>query len=181
MNKILLIRKMISVISSTNRKGNQTAVFSQNCLEFIKQKNQKATAFNLDQLPGELSIENMYDFGNSTFSEISNQVIEPAEKFLFVIPEYNGSFPGILKLFVDAIHPKHFKGKKAALIGVASGRAGNLRGMDHMADILNHLGVLVMPNKLPVSGLDRLIEEGKLTDQETLNLLEQHIDQFISF
>jgi NAD(P)H-dependent FMN reductase len=48
--------------------------------------------------------------------------------------------PGSLKLFIDACsvreYKQNFKGKKAALVGIASGRAGNLRGMDHLTGVM---------------------------------------------
>jgi chromate reductase len=80
-----------------------------------------------------------------------------------VSPEYNGSFPGVLKLFLDALsvkdYKKTFSGKRVSLIGVASGRAGNFRGMEHLTGIFNYLNMIVMPNKLPISSVEKVIDE----------------------
>ncbi|MCC6838141.1 MAG: NAD(P)H-dependent oxidoreductase, partial [Bacteroidia bacterium] len=89
------------------------------------------------------------------------------------------SYPGILKLFFDAIHPDLNRGKKVGLVGVASGRAGNLRGMEHLTGVLNYLGMHVHPNKLPISSVLALINEsGDLVDLNTLKVLEKHISDF---
>ncbi len=68
---------------------------------------------------------------NPEFSKIETTVLEPAQKFIFVSPEYNGSIPGVLKAMFDISDVKKtWWGKKALLTGVSTGRAGNLRGMD---------------------------------------------------
>ena len=83
-----------------------------------------------------------------------------ADKFWFVFPEYNGGIPGMLKLFLDAISVRAYKatfhGKKACLTGISTGRAGNLRGLDQLTNILNYLQVIVHPNKVPISSISRL-------------------------
>lgn len=172
---------MISIISASNREGNLTALFSKKCLNFLVSKKIDAQIFFLDELPEQLALKSIYSYEDSIFEPIGKKVIEPAAKLLFVAPEYNGSIPGILKLFIDAIQPKLFIGKKAALIGVAAGRAGNIRGMDHLTDILHHLQVNVMPQKLPISKMYDLLSEGELGDDTTLKALELQMQNLIDF
>ena len=70
--------------------------------------------------------------------------------------------------------------KKALLTGVATGRAGNLRGMDHLADVLNYVKITVHPNKLPISVVNSVIgNEGKIIDKNTLKAINQQLDEFI--
>ncbi|MEQ9230778.1 MAG: NAD(P)H-dependent oxidoreductase, partial [Cyclobacteriaceae bacterium] len=58
---------------------------------------------------------------NGTFNPIRQKMLD-AEKYVFFVPEYNGSFPGILKTFIDGLkYPQTFKGKKCALVGISSG------------------------------------------------------------
>ena len=39
-----------------------------------------------------------------------------SEKFVFIVPEYNGSFPGVLKTFIDGLaFPDTFEQKKNVL------------------------------------------------------------------
>ena len=80
---------------------------------------------------------------------------------------------------MDAIHPDLNRGKKVALAGVASGRAGNLRGMDHLTGILNYLGMHVHPNKLPISSVLTLMNsEGELVEENTLKVIEKQLVDF---
>ncbi|MEX2379460.1 MAG: NADPH-dependent FMN reductase [Vicingaceae bacterium] len=172
---------MTTIISASNREGNLTALFAQECLQFFEAAGEDCQLFYLDELPSPLSLQSVYEYKTSAFADLSEKLIQPADKLLFVVPEYNGSIPGILKLFLDAIEPPYFKGKKAALIGISAGRAGNLRGMDHLTDILHYLQVNVMPFKLPISRLFDLIENDRVVDEETLSLMKKQVDDLIAF
>src|SRR5690606_6582644 len=99
---------------------------------------------------------------------------------------YNGSFPGVLKMFIDACSvrqsAKTFEGKKAAMAGLAAGKAGNIRGMDHLTGVLNYLGTVVMPYKLPISGADMLVDRnGEIADADTQALMIKLVKEFIAF
>ncbi len=74
-----------------------------------------------------------------------------------------------------------FKGKKAALAGVASGRAGNLRGMDDLSGVLNHVGTEVMANKLPISSIGNIMKDDKIIDEGTLLAIEWQVKGFLEF
>ena len=75
-----------------------------------------------------------------------------------------------------------FRGKKAALVGVASGRAGNLRGLDHLTDILHHLQVEVLSFKVPISKLDEVLDEnGAVANKEILDALDKQAEMLINF
>jgi NAD(P)H-dependent FMN reductase len=73
-------------------------------------------------------------------------------------------------------------GKKAMLTGVSTGRAGNLRGMEHLTGILNYLKVTVHPNRLPISVVDKLMDgDGRIRDEATLAALHAQLDGFLRF
>ena len=78
-------------------------------------------------------------------------------------------------MFFDALsvrkYGESFKGKKVALIGVSAGRAGNLRGMEHLTGFLNYLGMIVYPDKLPISNIEQQLEGDNL-NEETRNAME---------
>ena len=91
-----------------------------------------------------------------------------------------------MKLFIDACsvheYTATFKGKKAGLVGVATGRAGNIRGLDDLTCVLNHVGTQVMPDKLPISGIqDFMNEKGEITNKGTLQAMENQVDAFLKF
>jgi NAD(P)H-dependent FMN reductase len=174
---------MITVLSCTNREHNQTQILAKTYFNTLKNIHPDTVYLDFRKLPEDMLFTNpVFTGAGSKLQQVAEDFILPSEKLVFVIPEYNGSYPGILKVFIDGISPDWFRGKKAALIGMATGRAGNLRGMDHLTDVLMHLGVHVMHNRLPVSRFNSLLGEQKeIKDADTLKALERHCRQFIEF
>lgn len=171
---------MITIISGSNRKGNYTVSFAKKYQQIVEEKGISCRLFSLTDLPEAFTFSNLYDFDNSSIESVIEDYIRPAKKIVFVVPEYNGSFPGVLKTFIDAIHPANFSGKLAAIVGVSSGRAGNLRGIDHLTSVLHHLKVEVLFNKLPISGIENLMnEERVVVDERTIELMEKQAIQLI--
>lgn len=180
---------MIVVVTGTNRRNSGTLKFSEFIIDRIRKNGfDEVVHINLCEIPLIAYENETYDeAGQSTLiAQIQDKLILPARKFWFVFPEYNGSYPGVLKLFLDTLsvrsYKKSFQQKKACLTGISSGRAGNLRGMEHLTAILNHLGVIVMPNQLPVSSMEQLLDvEGEIFDPETKRMIEDQVREFIKF
>ena len=99
------------------------------------------------------------------------------------MPEYNGSYPGILKLMIDnTVVPKVWWYKKVLLTGVSTGRAGNLRGMEHLSGSLLHMKMQVHYNRLPISLVDKLMNTvGQFSDEPTLKAVNTQLDEFLDF
>lgn len=164
-----------TIISGTNRSGSNTLKVARQYREILESRGVAAELVTLEGLNLNEKTE--------ALANLENHVLIPTDKFIFVLPEYNGSFPGSLKTMIDLSDiRKVWWGKKAMLTGVSTGRAGNLRGMDHLTGALNYLKVAVHPNKLPISSVDKLLDEkGDFTDQPTLAAMEQQVDEFIDF
>lgn len=174
---------MITVISGTHRKDNITIIFAEFYKNYIKQKGEEVQLLDLRTLPSGFFQDNsIFGTPSDEVDKLLKTYLINADKYLFLLPEYNGSFPGIVKMLIDSAEPAVFKGKKAALTGISSGRAGNLRGMDHFTGILHYLDVDVLPFKLPISRIFTLMDESRnITDPETLRVMELQIDKFLRF
>jgi len=173
--------KKVSIFSSSNRTDNKTKIFSETYANLLDEQGIESQICTLEQLPSKLSGTDMYAFDNEVMQEIVEKYLSSVDKLVFVVPEYNGSFPGILKLFIDAIRPVNFAGKKAALVGISSGRSGNLRGMDHLTGILNYIKVDVYHHKLPIASINDMLDGDQVTDEEVLKRLQQQIRGFMKF
>lgn len=164
---------MYTIISGTNRTGSNTLKVARLYQAILKEKGIDA---------GLLSLENLNLLKrNNHFEEIEKEILIPTNKYIFISPEYNGSFPGVLKMLFD-ISKTHMIWwyKKALITGVSSGRAGNLRGNDHLSAILNYLKITVHPNQLPISVIDKLMDgDGNIIDSNTLKAIHHQLDEFI--
>jgi len=180
---------MITVFVGTNRKNSRTRLIAEYVYGLlVEQSHEEVRFFSLEDLPADTLSADMYsEEGQSpVVAQLQDQYLTPANKFYFVVPEYNGGIPGVLKLFLDACSIRHYKesfhgGKKAALLGISAGRSGNLRGMEYMTGFLNYLKIQVMPNKLPVSVIETLITDDQLTDEGTQTVIQQQVAEFLAF
>lgn len=164
---------MYTIISGTNRAGSNTLKVAKQYQQLLKEKGIEASILSLEHI--NVSTRDAH------FQKLENDLLIPTNYYIFISPEYNGSFPGVLKLLFDTskAHTIWWH-KKALLIGVSSGRAGNLRGNDHLSAVLNHLKITVHPNQLPISMIDKIMDaEGNITDENTLKAIHQQLDNFI--
>ena len=166
---------LYTIISGTNRKDSNTLKIAEVYLDLLKERGIEALLLSLvglntlERTPELVDVEKKY--------------LIPAGKFIFIVPEYNGSYPGVLKALMDNSDiEKAWWGKKALLTGVSVGRAGTLRGMEHLTGVLHYLKMTVYHDKLPISVVNRLLgADGKLNDPATLKAAARQLDDFIAF
>ena len=164
---------MYLIISGTNRKGSYTLRIAELYQQLIKEKNIEAPILSLVDL-------NVLE-KNPSIIRLEQELLIPAGKIIFISPEYNGSIPGVLKCLIDVTDRKVWQGKKALLTGISRGRAGNLRGMDHLTGILHYVRTVVHPNKLPISIVDTLFDQNGMGHVGTLKAIDNQLDEFIAF
>jgi NAD(P)H-dependent FMN reductase len=112
-----------------------------------------------------------------------------AEHDLFVIasPEYNGSFPALLKNVIDwTSRPAApgerstalYRGKTAALLAGSPGPGGGRRGLRHLRELLEMIGVTIVAEPVAVGGaFDAFDAEGQLTRPDSVASIERLVDQ----
>jgi NAD(P)H-dependent FMN reductase len=178
---------MIVIVQGSNRKGNLTRPFVEYAADYLNEKGEACVILDLEHLPSDVLHSEMYAEGEEHyFLDQAAAEMRKAGRWIFAFPEYNGSYPGGLKVFIDALSVRDYKtlfgGKTAGLIGTSSGRAGNLRGLDHFNGVLNHLGTTVMPQSLPMSMIDALIDEGgNLTNEAAQKSVSEFLDRFLAY
>ncbi|MEO6220051.1 MAG: NADPH-dependent FMN reductase [Ginsengibacter sp.] len=165
---------MYIIISGTNRADSHSEKVAAEYLRLLKQKNIDAIIFSLK------NVDVLHR--NQDFIKIENEILFPAQKFIFIIPEYNGTFPGVLKAMIDTSEiKKAWYGKKALLTGVSTGRAGNLRGMDHLSACLHYMKMNVHYNKLPISAVDKVMDKNGRLNKATVKAIDEQLTEFVNF
>lgn len=173
---------MITILSGTNRVGNKSIKIAEEYLAHFRTLGVEAQLYDLQTLPADFSSAWTRDKQSPDFQKQVETYFRGISKMLLVVPEYQGTFPGILKLVFDAVHPNDLKGKKIAMVGLGSGRAGNLRGMDHLSGAFHYLGINVYPFHLPISKVNDVIDPaGVLHDENTRAAIQKHAEGFASF
>ena len=178
---------MITIISATNRPDSRTELVANKVFELIgKYTDEEVNQINLSTLDPGFVHPMMYnpEFLHPDLVKLQDTQLIPADKWIIISPEYNGSYSGMGKLFIDAVSVRMknetFGGKKLGLIGVASGRAGNLRGLDHLTTALNYMGMVVFPQRLPLSQIMNHINNDELTP-DIDGIIDTYLDGFTKF
>jgi len=174
---------MITIIVGTNRlnsKSRKVTEFYQNKLDVLGIPSQ---IIDLSDLPEDFIVSALYhNTGkNEKFNEI-RQEIERAEKYIFVLPEYNNSVPGVFKAFIDGLsYPNALLDKKCALVGISDGVSGNALGLSHITDIFNYLGMHVLPLKVRIPYMKKNFVDGVVTDEFINKLINDQIQRLAAF
>jgi len=166
---------MYTIISGTNRPHSKTLKIATLYRRLLLERGQKVNLLSLEGIDVLLR--------NPSWEAVERALIIPVPRFIFISPEYNGSFPGVLKAMFDVSDIEHaWKGKHALLTGVSTGRAGNLRGMEHLTGVLHYLKMVVHHNKLPISSVNTLLDaDGEIHDPRTLEAINIQLDEFLEF
>ena len=166
---------MITIISGTNRQDSYTKKVAKEYQRFLKEQGIESRLLALDEYDTNIR--------NEAYIQMEDEFLKTAQSFIFILPEYNGSYPGVLKLMIDNSDVANvWWHKKVLLTGVSSGRAGNLRGMEHITGSLLHMKMIVHPNRLPISVVNTLMDEdGIFTDDAAIRSVKTQIEEFLGF
>ena len=165
---------MYTIISGTNREASHTEKVANEYKRLLTEMNIDADILTM------VGMDVMHR--TPEFLKMEKDILIPTKKFIFILPEYNGTFPGVLKAMIDNTDiSKVWYHKKALLTGISSGRAGNLRGIDHLAASLHYLKMNVHYNKLPISLIDKMMDKNDRLNQETIKVIIDQLDEFINY
>lgn len=172
-----------TIIASTNRPGSNTLKVAKHYQTLMQEAGIEAKLLSLELLNGQPIVDwEMYDQQPPFLKHIQEEYLS-ADKLVMVVPEYNGSFAGITKLFIDATDVKNcWNFKKICLVGVADGRGGNLRGLEHLSGLMLHMKMNVFHLRQPLAQINsELDENGHFFKEGTLKMLRAQIDGFKAF
>ena len=171
-----------TIVSGTNRPDSNSLILAKFYQNKFSEKGTDCNIIDLQDLPDDFISSNMYGKRTDEFQKIQD-IVSNTSKFLFVIPEYNGSFPGVLKAFIDACtFPESFEGKKCAMVGLSAGKFGNLRGIEHFTGVANYIKMDVYHNKMYLPGIGNDInDDGEINTPQHVALIENQIKGFINF
>ncbi|QSH39027.1 NAD(P)H-dependent oxidoreductase [Candidatus Kaiserbacteria bacterium] len=108
------------------------------------------------------------------------KIAHEAAGFVFVVPEYNRSFPGEFKLFFDSAF-KEYKGKPAILVGVSSGQYGGVRVIQQLAPVLLAASIETLGDTIATSNVESLFnEEGIPTDERYIGFVNDALTALVT-
>lgn len=174
---------MITIIVGTNRrrsKSKQVALFYQNLLANLGEESQ---ILDIAELPDDFIRSALYENnGKNPDFNIYKQMMKESDKYVFVVPEYNGSFPGALKVFIDGLgYPSELLHKKGALVGISDGVQGSALALSHLNDICNYLGMNVLAQRVKIPLMKKNFLEGQIQDPLINKLIQEQAELLVKF
>lgn len=173
---------MITIIAATNRPNSNTLKVAKYYQQQLKLKGVESNLFSLEHLPIDVLNTDMFGKRSEAFQRIQDLILA-TDKFLFVMPEYNGSYPGVLKVLIDACNfPDSFYDKKTALVGLSSGKYGNIRGVDHFTGVCHYIHLHILPLRIHIPNIKTELDaDGNLIKEDTIKFTNEQIEKFIRF
>ena len=175
---------MIEIIAGTNRPGSQTLRVAGLIEKLYHEAGQKnVRILDLHELPQEIFDPSCYGQKPASFEPFAKRILE-ADGLHVITPEYNGSFPGVLKYFIDMLKfPESFEHRPVAYTGVAAGIWGGFRAVEQLQLIFNYRNAYNLPERVWISGIgQKWAEDGcTLKDELYMKLLRQQVKEFLTF
>ena len=173
----------ITIICSTNRSNALSKQISEVYQGILSKLGAESAIIDLQDLPRDFVFSALYEQSgkNESFNPFRARMKE-TQKMVFIVPEYNGSFPGVLKAFIDGLEfPGTFPGKKCGLVGISSGTQGGGLALSHLTDIFNYCGMHVLAQKPRLAGIEGNFKNGAFTNPLYVQLLEEQAQALIKF
>jgi NAD(P)H-dependent FMN reductase len=150
---------MLAVIAGTNRPGSTTLTIARHAREILVGCGEEVVLLDLAELPRDLMASTSYAVKPAGFKVFQDAVLE-ARGILTVVPEYNGSFPGILKYFIDMLRfPESLNEMPAGFIGISSGPWGAVRAVEQLEMIFQYRHAHLYGRRMFIPGVGGAVDD----------------------
>lgn len=174
---------MITVISGTNRAGGNSIKVARQLKGMYASLGSEVTLLDLKELPAEAFTPGAFAEKPESLVRDFTDVVLASDGLVVVVPEYNGSYPGILKHFIDLLpFPESFECRPVAFVGLAGGYYGGLRAVEQLQMVFGYRNAyqfnrrVFIPNAYGVFN-----EQGDFKDAELRERLELQSAKFLAF
>ncbi|UBM58000.1 NAD(P)H-dependent oxidoreductase [Marinilongibacter aquaticus] len=173
----------IGLLVGTNRR---TAMSLEMAKYYGKKLNERGVEYevlDLATLPEDFAFSALYhNKGKNPHYNTFQERIDGIDKWFVFVPEYNGSFPGVLKTFFDGLrYPDSLTDKKVAMVGLANGTLGNAVGLGHLNDILSYMGANVLGLRVKLGEIGKYFDGVHLAHPVYERFITEQIDKLIHF
>jgi NAD(P)H-dependent FMN reductase len=172
----------IVILSGTNRAGSNALRISTILAELYARAGVRAELLSLADVSPDIFLPASYAAKPPAMVALQQRILDAAGLHV-VTPEYNGSFPGVLKYFIDLLKfPESFDHKPVAFVGEANGAWGGLRAVEQLQMVFAYRNAHLYPKRVFISGVkDKFDAAGKFNDGELMKRFEEQCAGFAKF
>lgn len=174
---------MISVISGTIREGSIGRKVAALVVGMYEELGEEVTLLDLKDMPaGAFSSDAFKEKPDAFVSGFTDKVLA-SDGLVVVVSEYNGSYPGTLKHFVDLLpFPQSFDCRPVAFIGLAGGYYGGLRAVEQLQMVFAYRNAYLFNRRVFIPDSYTVLDEtGMIKDPELRDRLELQAEKFRAF
>ena len=173
---------MISLIVGTHRPGSNSAKVARHVAQVYAALGEPLAVIDLAQFPPDAFSAGAFGQKSAAVEAAANTVLQ-SSGLVVIAPEYNGSYPGALKAFIDLLpFPIAFERRPVSFIGIAAGEWGGLRTVEHLQGVFGYRNAHVYPDRIFVPGIySKLGADGSITDTALVGRIERQAAGFIRF
>ena len=173
---------MIEIIAGTNRRNSATAALARWIHALYIDLQENAQILDLADLPPETFSPDAYKDKPREVVNFTERVLQ-AKGLVVITPEYNGSMPGALKLFIDLLpFPESFENRPVCYIGIAAGQFGALRPVEHLMQVFGYRNAYNYSRRVFLPFAHKVLDgENGVTDSDLKGRLREQAIGFIDF
>ncbi len=156
----------VAVVIGSVREGNYTSHAVQLVADEFSRTFPEVTFDIIDPRKLRLSAPGSDEQGDA---QSVRDTLNRATAVVLATPEYHGSYSSVIKLVIENLgFPSGLAGKPVAMLGVAAGRIGAIKALEHLSSVVTHVGGHVLPGFVSVAGVQDVFDEnGVCTDAGT--------------
>jgi chromate reductase len=171
----------IVVIPGTNRAGSLSFRLAEIIAASHREAGREVDLLDLREMGPEF-------LDPSSYKQPPEAVLALVRRFLaadgvhFVVPEYNGAYPGILKLFIDMLpYPAALDQRPCAFVGLSAGQFQGLRAVEQLQMVTGYRMAYQYPKRVFIGASYQQFNDGGLVDPQLAQRLKDQCDGFAAF
>ena len=172
---------MIYLLVGTDRPESRSSEVAKFIEPMYQELGHQTSIMNLADL--ELSSLNGSHYSGEKPPKVAQAVEDllGAEGLVVICPEYNGSMPGTLKMFIDHWkYPDSFEHRPVCFIGLG-GMFGGLRPVEHLQQVFGYRNAFIYPDRIFLQNIWSVLKEGRITEEKTVELIKNQCLGFSRF
>jgi NAD(P)H-dependent FMN reductase len=172
----------ILIISGTNRPGSSALKVARAVERHYRTLNVACELLSLEDMPSEAFLPSTYAVKPHSVVVLQRRVLDSVGLHV-ITPEYNGTFPGVLKYFIDLLkYPESFEHKPVAYVGESSGAWGGLRSVEQLQMVFGYRHAHSYPVRVFIAGVNRVFDAvGNVTDAAVDARLAEQARGFVRY
>src|SRR5438445_6206699 len=165
----------IPVILGTARQGRE----SEHAAKFVFEQTQKRAGVETEFIDVRTLPMRLDDAGEQMKDPAFSATVDRCDGLIIVTPEYNHSFPGLLKHALD-MNLKEYVHKAVGICGVSAGTFGGARVIEALLPVMRELGLVTIFTDVNFGLVGKIFGgDGKLLDDSFVRRTAEFLDELI--